>query len=133
VARPEDGRVKLHLTRQILRDRRVAPPLYTCSEYQPLAAEGPLADSVFAFARCVGEQAAVAVVPHRIGRRLAPPDYAPLAAEAWRGTRLRLPPRLGRSAWRDVVSGRCVERSEGGVLDLSDVFASLPLALLRNE
>jgi (1->4)-alpha-D-glucan 1-alpha-D-glucosylmutase len=133
VARPEDGRIKLHVTRQILADRRAAPALYAGGKYQPLAAEGPLANSAFAFARCVSEQAAVAVVPRRLGRRLAPPDYAPLAAEAWRGTRLRLPPGLGHGPWRDVVSGRCVEPSEGDVLDLSDVFSSVPVALLRNE
>jgi (1->4)-alpha-D-glucan 1-alpha-D-glucosylmutase len=132
VARPEDGRIKLHVTRQILGDRRAWPALYAAGGYQALTAEGPLADAVFAFARCVGEQAAVAVVPRRLGRRLMPPDYTPLAPDAWRGTRLRLPPGLGQGAWRDVVSGRCVDPAGGDGLDLSHVFGSLPVALLRN-
>jgi (1->4)-alpha-D-glucan 1-alpha-D-glucosylmutase len=132
VARPEDGRIKLHVLRRLLHDRRAAPELYAAGSYEALAAEGPLADRVFAFARCAGERMAIAVVPKLVGARLGPPDYAPLPAEAWRGTRLVVSPAIASGAWEDVVSGRRIDGSRGAGLDLADLFAALPVALIRN-
>jgi len=88
---------------------RAASPERFASPYRALAATGPHARRVFAFAR--GEDL-VTVVP-----RLA------VRAEAWRDTALALP--AGR--WRDALSGGDVD---GGIQPVARLWRSWPIALL---
>lgn len=53
--------------------------------------------------------------------RLQPPDY--------RGIKLDLGIRADVLQWRDVIMGRSVH-SENGAIDLPEIFASLPVAVL---
>ncbi len=98
------GLAKLWTIRRVLALRRRRPELFA-EAYEPLAAVGPHAERVFAFARG-GDL--IAVVP-----RLGPID---------RHTALELP--VGR--WTDVLS----DRSHTGKVSAAELWAKLPVALL---
>jgi (1->4)-alpha-D-glucan 1-alpha-D-glucosylmutase len=102
------GLAKLWTIRRVLALRRREPDKLA-APYQALAAAGPHAHRVFAFAR--GESL-VAVVP-RLGMR----------AEGWRDTTLT----LGAGTWREVLSDREVV---GGTQPVASLWCVLPIALL---
>jgi (1->4)-alpha-D-glucan 1-alpha-D-glucosylmutase len=102
------GVAKLWTIRRVLALRRCAPQ-QLAAPYRSLAAAGPHAHRVFAFAR--GDEL-VAVVP-RLGVR----------ADAWRDTTLT----LGAGRWRDVLSDRDVT---GGIQPVATLWRVLPIALL---
>jgi (1->4)-alpha-D-glucan 1-alpha-D-glucosylmutase len=104
----ELGRQKLWTIRRVLGLRRRTPAVFA-APYRALAAAGPHADRVFAFAR--GEDL-VAVVP-RLGVR----------AESWRATTLA----LGSGSWRDVLSD---QDFAGGAVAVASLWRALPIALL---
>ena len=87
--------------------RRRAPALFD-APYRALAASGPHAHRVFAFAR---GDALVAAVP-RLG----------LGAGGWPATALPLP----AGTWRDVLA----DRDHRGDVALADLWATFPIALL---
>ncbi len=101
-------RIKLHVIARVLAHRRRTPSAFD-GAYRALAAAGPHAHRVFAFAR--GDEI-VTVVP-RIGVR----------ADGWRETTLPIPP----GSWRDLLSDRSIP---GGESSVADLWRELPIALL---
>jgi (1->4)-alpha-D-glucan 1-alpha-D-glucosylmutase len=122
VKRMETGLAKLYVTWRMLTLRREAPGLFTAGEYVPLAARGPHAEHVFAFARRREGRAAVAVVPRLVS--------ALPAADGWGDTTLSLPGDLAALKWRDLFTGRPLAPAVGGGGRLQDLFADFPVALL---
>ncbi|HEV7266969.1 MAG TPA: malto-oligosyltrehalose synthase [Falsiroseomonas sp.] len=115
----QDGRIKLALTATLLAHRRARPRLFAAGGYTPLAAQGEEADRICAFHRSEGEDALL-VVACRFPARGA------LAA----GTILPWPDAVPEgSAWRDLLTGRVVERS-APLLDVAATLEVLPLAVL---
>ncbi|MCO6415048.1 malto-oligosyltrehalose synthase [Siccirubricoccus sp. KC 17139] len=114
-----DGRLKLALTATLLAHRRTQPALYAEGDYQPLTAEGDMAERICAFLRCRGGEALLVAA-----RRF------PARGEAAGGIRLALP--LAVTQWRDLWSGAGL-RAEDGVLDLSGLLAEWPVAALVPE
>lgn len=116
------GEAKLLLLAEGLRLRRRERALLLEGDHRPLAAEGPMAGHVVAFARTLGGRAVACAVP-RLVLRLQDPGGAP----RWEG---RLP--LGGLAarWVDVVTGT-VHR--GDAPPLAELFADFPVALLASE
>ena len=98
---------KLWTIRRVLGLRRREPALFD-APYRALAASGPHAHRVFAFARGEG---VVAAVP-RLG----------VHAEGWRETRLSLPD----GSWRDILGGGTFQ----GAVPLRELWAAFPIALL---
>ena len=112
---------KLLVTSRALRLRRGRPDVFAAG-FEPLAADGPAAGHVVAFARG-GEAVTVATrLPAGLARR-----------GGWAGTVLELPPSLATSAggqtrsWRDVLTDTV---HAGPRLDLSRLTERLPVALL---
>jgi (1->4)-alpha-D-glucan 1-alpha-D-glucosylmutase len=66
VQRPEDGRIKLFVTRCTLGARRQARDLFASSGYEPIAVDGPQANHIVAFVRQLGDRAVITVVPRRV-------------------------------------------------------------------
>jgi (1->4)-alpha-D-glucan 1-alpha-D-glucosylmutase len=130
----EDGRIKLWVTASGLRLRRQLASLLLDGNYVPLEAVGERAGHVLAFARVLGGDAVVAVVP-RLCARLA--DGAPpLGPGAWGDTQLRLPTGLAPRAFEDVITGAGVRAElaeEGGVIALAEILRDCPVALLRAQ
>ena len=112
-AAADDGGPKLWLIHQVLADRRARPDVYTSSTYESLAAEGPKAGHVVAFAR----GPLVTVVPRLLVG----------LGEDWSTTTLRLPP----GQWVDVVTGTAY----GGdaAVPVVELLARFPVAVLASR
>ena len=123
VAAPEDGVVKLALTRALLHARRAEPALFREGDYRPLETSGAHAGRLVAFAREHEGRAAVAVAP-RLTLGVSPDGAAP-TGDRWGDTAVRLP----AGAWRCALTGRRLEGASGEVR-ASVLLAELPVALL---
>ena len=124
--------MKLLVTTRGLHHRRRNQALYNTGAYQPLGADGPRARNVVGFARALDGRASLTVVGRLFASLVA--GGAPPAGEAWADTRLLLPPTVPHRRFRDVLTGGVVEADETAAthgLRLSDVLASLPVALLE--
>lgn len=129
LASPEDGRVKLFVTRMALRARRARQGLFSSGSYLPLESPGEHGRSVVAFARgCEGE-AAVTVAPRFLTALVAEREYA--TGEKWGDTLLKLPEELWGYRWKDAFTERTLPA--GKELKLRDGIASFPVALLLSQ
>jgi len=111
-----DGRVKLWILSRALRARNAHAGCFgPQGAYEPLAAEGELADHVVAFARTApdGDQV-VAVAPRLPGRILD---------GGWGDTTVTLPP----GQWLDLLTGTHAPTTH---VRLKDLTTTLPVALL---
>jgi (1->4)-alpha-D-glucan 1-alpha-D-glucosylmutase len=127
VANPEDGRLKLHVIRSALAARRTRPAAFRSRAYQPLEATGRSAARIVAFGRGDGAERLVAVVP----RWLARVEGEPTERSLWEGTGLPLP-QGWPARWACALSGRALTAGAGS-LDVAELFAVLPVALLLAE
>jgi (1->4)-alpha-D-glucan 1-alpha-D-glucosylmutase len=127
----EDGAVKLYLTRQALHFRRHHRELFLTGEYRALAAGGPWADQVCAFARVRGAAAAVVIVPRLLARRDG--EALPLGRDYWNDTRVTVPVAPGMRL-RDVFTGRVVDAvadGDSGAVVVGDTLTDFPVSLLE--
>jgi (1->4)-alpha-D-glucan 1-alpha-D-glucosylmutase len=115
-----DGRAKLLLLARALRFRKEHPALFQQGEFEPLTATGRDAQHVVAFARWHGQESAVLVAPRWLLDRL---DGDPLEMD-WQA-QLQLPE--GQGGFTNLLTG---ERVDGGEVELRDLWASFPVALL---
>jgi malto-oligosyltrehalose synthase len=131
VARPEDGRIKLHVVHAALEARRRSPELFVGGDYRPLRAEGAAAAHVVAYARRAGARVALVVVPRRARTLLSDGRRAPLGVEVWGATSLRLPRDLAGRAFTSPLTGARLRTGAAGPprLALGDLLAELPVGL----
>jgi (1->4)-alpha-D-glucan 1-alpha-D-glucosylmutase len=133
VEQPEDGRIKLHVTRLALGLRRAEPELFGQGGYQPLPAEGPAQRHVLAYARQSGDRAAVALVPRLTLQLCEGRAHPPVGDAVWGRTHVPLPGALAGRRWHSVLTGRMLaaaDGSAGGALRVGEVLADFPVALL---
>ncbi|VTU01559.1 maltooligosyl trehalose synthase : Maltooligosyltrehalose synthase OS=Geobacter bemidjiensis (strain Bem / ATCC BAA-1014 / DSM 16622) GN=Gbem_0134 PE=4 SV=1: Alpha-amylase [Gemmataceae bacterium] len=131
-----DGRIKLFVTACGLRLRRSAPDLFLNGAYVPLAVEGERADHAVAFARRLGDEWVVAVVPRLVAPLSASKSALPVGAAVWGDTVVRLPPECTASAFRNAFTREAVPATpgaEGATVRLADALGVCPVALLRVE
>ncbi len=129
-----DGTVKLLVTACCMAARRgpAAAAFAPSARYHPLAARGPAAASVLAFARAARATSddltwAIAVVTRLPGRLSAPGDDLP-AGDSYARTDLPLPDNAP-ARLVDALTGRTVA-AHGGAVALDEVLDALPVALL---
>jgi (1->4)-alpha-D-glucan 1-alpha-D-glucosylmutase len=126
----EDGRIKQAVIQRSLAFRRASPALFSHGRYLPLAAEGPAAEHVIAFARVHGREAAITVVT-RFATRLLPTGGGILIPQAaWGSTRLCLPKKIG-PRFRDALTNEILSGEDGISLPLA--LKNLPVALLTQS
>ena len=133
VANKEDGRVKLYVTYRGLVARREDPSLFARGTYIPLRAEGPKKRHVCAFARVADGRAVIVAAPVLVVGLTGGATIAPLGAEVWGDTWLRLPGTPGQT-YRDLFTGESLRAARAGgkaAVPLADVFQHFPVALLR--
>jgi (1->4)-alpha-D-glucan 1-alpha-D-glucosylmutase len=110
--------------------RAAKPELFAEGAYQPVAAEGPRAANVLAFARVHRGEAVIAVVTRLSAGILGDSGVPRVPPDAWRGTELVLPRVDTARDWREAFTGAGLAGS-GGRLPLEEVLAGLPVALLE--
>ncbi len=125
---PEDGRVKLFMTRALLAARRASPALFARGSYQALAVEGKQRDHLVAFARGARDprdprDPVAWTVTGRFFTRLASQGAG--APEVWADTRVRVPPALAGLALENVFTGAPL-RLAGESVRVAELFAQMP-------
>ena len=132
LAQVEDGRIKMHLTRQLLQMRRANPALFLEGSYAAIESVGNARRHVLAFSRAHAGTAAIAVGT-RLSRSLVG-GTEPAVGDVWGDTRVFLPePLADVRRWTCVVSGHSVEVPQDAAatgLRVADVLHRLPVALL---
>jgi (1->4)-alpha-D-glucan 1-alpha-D-glucosylmutase len=127
------GRIKLFTATEALRTRAAMAPLFSDGAYLPLRVDGPNRQSVFAFARRHQSAVAITCVPRLVAGMVAAQQDPPLDPALWNGTSIHLPHALGLPSLRDVFTDTPVplrHQDDGMALDVSQVFAGFPVALL---
>ena len=81
--------------------------------YEPLEAEGALADRVVAFSRRTERAMIIVVVPRLVAGFLQDPELPCPAPAAWGDTRLELPPALAGRRLINHLTGRLVPKLSG--------------------
>ncbi|HWI80404.1 malto-oligosyltrehalose synthase [Ramlibacter sp.] len=132
-----DGRLKQLVTWRLLQLRRAWPALFRDGAYTSLVVEGAAADHAVAYARQQQDQV-VLVVAARLTYTLCGGEDGRWGPAAWGDTAIRFDEQqsaLGRTVWRDWLTGREIERGtrSANALALAKVFAdadALPFAVL---
>ena len=119
-----DGRLKLAVTRTLLRERRRRHALFASCSYEPLATT---TNHAVAFLRRSEDVAVLAVVP-RLAYGRAGPGRHPLGGGVWGDERVLLPGGAPLQ-YQDLLTGRIV-RAEAGHIRLGELLAVLPVAAL---
>jgi (1->4)-alpha-D-glucan 1-alpha-D-glucosylmutase len=118
-----DNRLKLLVTSRLLRARRERPELFTRGDYTPLAATGPRASHVVAFARSAGEHRLITIATRlpcdRVGRD--PNTW-------WMGTSIDVPEHWRDSGWRSLISGETLGPAIS--LNVGELLRTIPVAVL---
>ncbi len=130
----KDGGLKLRVMRAALACRKKYAELFLNGKFHPVAVRGLHAESVFAFARSLGNLWALIVVP-RITSRVSRAPAMPLGSKAWKDTQLVVPADAPTN-WKDVIGEKAcsaVRDDDTNVMLAADVFHSLPVGMLIAE
>jgi (1->4)-alpha-D-glucan 1-alpha-D-glucosylmutase len=121
-----DGRIKQAIIANCLAARRVHERLFVSGEYIPLIPRGSGADHLIAYARRTERDLAVIAAVRHPARFISSPDTISIAAKAWTGTHLELPPELCTQGAYNALTGTMLQ---GRSLDLDRLFERLPIAV----
>jgi (1->4)-alpha-D-glucan 1-alpha-D-glucosylmutase len=116
-----DGRIKVRLTRDLLRFRRERLALFQSGDYVPHSAAGRYSERLAIFSRRHNDAQVMVIVP-----RLSSLLGCPPLGLVWEDTAIALPSARGK--WRDVLTG--AEWSGGQSARVAELFDELPLAVL---
>jgi (1->4)-alpha-D-glucan 1-alpha-D-glucosylmutase len=126
------GWIKLYTIVRALSVRRASPELFAQGAYIPLSSGGRHAGHVCSFARRHGGSAALAIVPRLTAGPTDGGARLPLGRDVWGDTWVGLPAELG-GAYVDAFTGAAVAavpREGGASLDVADLLAQFPVALM---
>ena len=121
-----DGRIKLFLTKHLLRLRREHADLFERGEYLPLHTSGTFAECCVSFVRQLDNNW-IAVVAPRLSSRVGFPPIG----EAWQDTAIQLPKTLLLEKAHDLFTCRPVSARDRQV-KLAKALAVLPFAVITN-
>jgi len=130
---PADGRLKLFLMFTVLNFRRRNVSLFNQGNYVPLTISGEKMNHVCAFARTLGTEAIVVVVPRLSVGLTGGKEIWPLGSETWQKTALELPCEIAAGVFHNLFTGEAVSAGmvhQQRCLMMANVFRSFPLALL---
>ncbi|MCM0080754.1 malto-oligosyltrehalose synthase [Geomonas sp. Red32] len=130
-----DGRVKLYLIYRILNYRQTRRGLFDRGDYLPLETKGAHGRHLAAFARRVGNETVLVVVPRLVATLVRGTDRAPMGEVVWGDTVVLLPEGT-EGRFRNVVNDQEVEADERHgrpAIAVAKLFAEAPVALLEQQ
>jgi (1->4)-alpha-D-glucan 1-alpha-D-glucosylmutase len=133
LAASPDGRIKMYLVHRALRLRRERDPLFKDGDYLPLEVAGAKREHALAFARRLGGEVAITIVPRLVVRLTGGAETPPLGEAVWQDTRVLLPADLAGRRWSNLFTGQAIEapaEDSAAALPLKDALADFPVALL---
>jgi (1->4)-alpha-D-glucan 1-alpha-D-glucosylmutase len=128
-----DGRIKLHVIRQLLNYRREHPELFTSGQYLPVELSGSRREHVCAFCRKSGDTVIIVAAPRLVAGLVAMTSRAPLGPETWEDTRLILPKGMARGQFVNLFTGEMLPadgESESPALLVASALMTFPVAAL---
>jgi (1->4)-alpha-D-glucan 1-alpha-D-glucosylmutase len=131
-----DSRAKLYVTWQALQLRKAHAALFADGEYLPADVAGVRAGHLCAYARRLGSEAILVLVPRLYARLLGEREQLPLGERVWGDTAIELPESLPGGRWRNVLDGVVIDAppgARGRLLPVSQALANFPVALLAVE
>jgi (1->4)-alpha-D-glucan 1-alpha-D-glucosylmutase len=121
--------LKLSLIMKGLTARKQHVELFLVGSYIPLLVTGHLSKHVVAFARRLGKQWSITLVP-RFLTGMITPQQLPLETEIWKDTMVILP--SGAPArWQNVLTGQSIKIKQN--LPMGELFKFFPAALLIGD
>jgi (1->4)-alpha-D-glucan 1-alpha-D-glucosylmutase len=129
-----DGRIKLLTTAVGLRMRRLDPELFLSGAYLPLETEVTVPAGAIAFARVQRGTAALFIGPRLCAPLIDAARSVPLGGDAWKTSRVLLPPELGERTFRHEITGAEIEPSTASGqswIFLGQIFEHVPIGILR--
>ncbi len=129
LAQIEDGRIKMHIIRCLLRARRDHGPLFEEGTYRPLAFRGAGSRHLVGFMRIWRDEVLVVIVPRyywalsRGGTRL------PLGPEVWHDTVLGTPPEWPLRGAYNVLTGASWSPRAAADPAVADLLGPFPVAV----
>jgi (1->4)-alpha-D-glucan 1-alpha-D-glucosylmutase len=130
VAGWRSGAIKMRLIQAGLKLRGVAGDIFDRGDYMPLAVGGRAADHVLAFARMIGGNAVVVVVPRLALEMLKGQTDSLVPDPRWHDTNVQLPAALASRRLYDIVTGESVV---GEALSLGRVLRNFPVGMLSTR
>jgi (1->4)-alpha-D-glucan 1-alpha-D-glucosylmutase len=129
-----DGRIKMLVTALGLRLRRDWHDVFREGRYLPLVTDAAVAAGLVAFARLLDDRAVVVVAPRLVAGLMAEREGAlPIGGDAWKTSRILLPPELKGRTFRHLLTGADImpaSAADDEWLFAGQVFEHLPVALL---
>jgi maltooligosyltrehalose synthase len=128
--------IKLLLTAAGLRLRRDQPDLFLRSRYVALQTDVVVPAGIVAFARILDDRAALFIVPRLVVPLLSNAQPVPLGGEAWKTSRILLPPELASRTLTHRLTGVRLEPASAGAdawLFAGQVFDTAPVAILTAD
>jgi len=132
----ENGMVKLYVTYKSLCYRREKRELFERGEYLPLEGTGAKAENICAFARRIGKERTLIVVPRFIASLVRKSKELPLGSEVWGDSRLIVSIAGSGARYRNIFTNEIITAEDfrdATSLRLSEVFAHFPLAVLERQ
>jgi (1->4)-alpha-D-glucan 1-alpha-D-glucosylmutase len=121
----EDGPIKLWITTRLLRHRRSSPDLFLRGSYEPIQATGERAGNVFCFARVLGDQHMIVVVPRLVAALQRGNRWG---EENWGDTHITLPDSITATAFDNLMTGERIT-SANRKLPVSHILGAFPVAV----
>ncbi len=122
-----DGRIKLFMTRALLRYRADHAELFAHGDYRALKVTGRFAENAVAFAREHEGKSVLVIVP-RLSSHLGKSP----TGEAWQNTEVTLDDEYAAGSWRELFTGQKITSGTYG-LPLAELFAEFPWAILTRN
>lgn len=129
LASPEDGRIKMHLTRRLLWLRGSEPELFAQGGYRPLTVRGSQGDHLVCFVREWGNRAVYVIVPRHCWALSKGATRQAVGTDVWGDTVIECPPLAGKGLLRNVLTGELVAKRDAGWM-VADVLRCFPIAVL---
>ncbi|PYE98268.1 maltooligosyl trehalose synthase [Rhizobium sp. PP-F2F-G38] len=120
------GQAKVALTAGLIAARRASPDLFQDGDYRALEVSGEGSDSVVAYARRVGDAAAIVIAPCKVLALLEKGDLE----RAFDAIQVSLPEDLASRSYRNILQGGTVEA--GRALHMRNISGA-PYILLITE
>jgi (1->4)-alpha-D-glucan 1-alpha-D-glucosylmutase len=135
MANAADGRIKLYLIYRTLNYRREHPALFAQGGYVALDAYGERRDHVCAFARGLGDETMLVVVPRLLAKLTEGGTHPPVGPEAWGDAWLALPRGHQGGVYRNLLTDERLtvasHDDEAAGLELSAILRHFPVAILE--
>jgi (1->4)-alpha-D-glucan 1-alpha-D-glucosylmutase len=128
-----DGRIKLLVTAVGLRLRHRWPDLFLSGRYVPLETDTTVPADIVAYARVLDDRIVLVAAPRLVAPLVQTPQAVPLGGDAWKTSRVLLPPELHGLTFRSELTGTPLLPASAGEqqwLFAGQLFEHAPVAIV---